>query len=551
MTNDLDGRDAVLDGRSAVLDSAHVGDIVGAMGTIRAGDIGARSRTSMRLRTLLAIIGPGLIVMVGDNDAGAFGTYTQAGQNYGTRLLWTLLLLVPVLYVNQEMVLRLGAVTGVGHARLILERYGRFWGAFSVIDLFLLNALTIVTEFIGISLGLTYLGLPKVPGVIISALFVVAAASTGSFRRFERVCLVLVAGSLILVPIFVVAHPPLRTVAHDFLVPGMPSGAGVSTVMLLIIAIVGTTVAPWQLFFQQSYIIDKRITPRFMRYERVDLWLGIGIVVLGAGAMMAFSAQAFAGTSGAGQFTDAGGVATGLSTYAGHWVGVLFAIALIDASIIGAAAVALSTSYALGDVLGLHHSLHRRPSEAKGFYAIFAGLLVLSAVVVVIPGAPLGLLTEGVQTLAGVLLPSATVFLLLLCNDRAVLGPWVNGKRLNIFTSGVIAVLVMLSIVLTAGVLFPQITAYQILGILLVGTVLAVVTAAYLAWSRRRRPSAAMPGPHRPEGDRSTWRMPPLALLAKAPLSVEQRVGMGVLRGYLVIASALVVVKVIQLTVGH
>jgi Mn2+/Fe2+ NRAMP family transporter len=131
---------------SAVLDSAHTGDIEGALGTIRRGDVAPRTRTSMRLRTLLAIIGPGLIVMVGDNDAGAFSTYTQAGQNYGTRMLWTLLLLVPVLYVNQEMVLRLGAVTGVGHARLILERYGRFWGAFSVIDLFVLNALTIVTS---------------------------------------------------------------------------------------------------------------------------------------------------------------------------------------------------------------------------------------------------------------------------------------------------------------------------------------------------------------------------------------------------------------------
>jgi hypothetical protein len=131
--------------RAAVLDDAHVGDIRGALGTIKLDDTAPRRGLSAKLKTLLAIVGPGLIVMVGDNDAGAFGTYTQAGQNYGTRLLWVLLLLVPVLYVNQEMVLRLGAVTGVGHARLILERFGKFWGAFSVIDLFLLNALTIVT----------------------------------------------------------------------------------------------------------------------------------------------------------------------------------------------------------------------------------------------------------------------------------------------------------------------------------------------------------------------------------------------------------------------
>src|SRR6516164_7941963 len=115
-------------------------------------------------------------VMAGDNDAGAFATYTQAGQNYGTRLLWTLALLIPVLYVAQEMVVRLGAVTGVGHARLILERFGKFWGAFSVIDLFILNALTIVTEFIGVSLAVTYLGLPKVPSVVLAGALVVAAA---------------------------------------------------------------------------------------------------------------------------------------------------------------------------------------------------------------------------------------------------------------------------------------------------------------------------------------------------------------------------------------
>ena len=144
--------------RSAVLDSEHVGDIRGALGTIRLDDTAPRRGRSAVLKTLLAIVGPGLIVMVGDNDAGAFATYGQAGQNYGTKLLWTLLLLVPVLYVNQEMVLRLGAVTGVGHARLILERFGKFWGAFSVIDLFILNALTIVTEFIGITLAAGYLG---------------------------------------------------------------------------------------------------------------------------------------------------------------------------------------------------------------------------------------------------------------------------------------------------------------------------------------------------------------------------------------------------------
>ena len=540
---------------SAVLDSAHVGDIRGALGTIRVGDGrtgGApRARLSRRMRTLLAIVGPGLIVMVGDNDAGAFGTYTQAGQDYGTRLLWTLLLLVPVIYVNQEMVVRLGAVTGVGHARLILERFGRFWGAFSVIDLFILNALTIVTEFVGITLGLGYLGLPRIPGVILAVLLVIGATSTGSFRRFERVCLALVAGSLVLVPILVMVHPPAGQFAHDFLIPGLPGGGQLSTVLLLIIAIVGTTVAPWQLFFQQSYVIDKRITPAYLRYEKVDLWIGIVVVVLGAASMMAFTSAAFAGHAGAGGFTDAAGVAAGLEHAAGRAAGVLFAVGLIDASIIGAAAVGLSTSYAVGDVLGMKHSLHRKPTEAKAFYAVFTLLLAASATIVLIPGSPLGLLTEGVQTLAGVLLPSATVFLLLLCNDRAVLGPWVNSVRTNVFTSFVIAVLVMLSVVLTASVVFPSLSGAAIVTILVTGTALTVAAGTAVGLRRllvSRRPAVATTGPDTVPGqDRSTWRMPPLALLARPELSLVRRAGLSLLWVYLVMACGLVVVRVVEL----
>jgi Mn2+/Fe2+ NRAMP family transporter len=547
MTNDINSTPAYRE--SAALDSAHIGDIEGALGTIRFGDDAPRSRLSAKLRTLLAIVGPGLIVMVGDNDAGAFGTYTEAGQNYGTRLLWTLLLLVPVLYVNQEMVLRLGAVTGVGHARLILERFGKFWGAFSVIDLFVLNGLTIVTEFIGISLGLRYLGFPQVPGVIVAAGVIIAAVSTGSFRRFERVSMALVAGSLVLIPIFFMVHPSAGQIAHNLFVPGMPAGSQLSTVMLLIIGIVGTTVAPWQLFFQQSYVIDKRITPRFMSYEKVDLWIGIVMVIVGAGAIMTFTYTTFAGRPEFGAFTDALGVAKGLGTYIGPAAGVLFAIALIDASIIGASAVGLSTSYAIGDVLGLKHSLHRRPSEAKGFYAVFAGLLAVAAIVVLIPGSPLGLLTVGVQTLAGVLLPSATVFLLLLCNDTQVLGPWVNARWLNVFTSLVIAVLVMMSIVLTASVLFPGITAATILWILSTGSVLAVAVGVGLAVHRRRHPVAQAAPVER--SLRAGWRMPPLALLALPELSATRRVGLTVLRTYLFIAMGLVVVRVVQLALGH
>jgi Mn2+/Fe2+ NRAMP family transporter len=533
--------------QSAVLDRAHVGHINGALGTIRQGDIAPRTGWVAKLKTLLAILGPGLIVMVGDNDAGAFGTYTQAGQNYGTTLLWTLALLIPVLYVNQEMVLRLGAVSGVGHARLILERFGKFWGAFSVIDLFLLNALTIVTEFIGISLALDHLGLPKLWGVLVAAALIMIAAATGSFRRFERFSLVLVVGSLLLVPVFLMAHPPVGQMAADFFVPKLPEGSAqggrLSEVMLLIIAIVGTTVAPWQLFFQQSYVIDKRITPRFIQYERIDLWIGILFVMIGAVAMMAFTAATFAGHPEFGQFSDAGGVASGLEKYVGAVPAVLFALALFDACIIGASAVSLATAYAVSDVLDLRHSLHRKPTEAKAFYAVYCGLIALAATLVLTPGTPLGLLTNAVQTLAGVLLPSATVFLLLLCNDKAVLGPWVNGRGLNFFTGGVIAVLVMLSIILTASVLFPEIDSETIIAILVAGGATALVIYLITPGEASAKPA----GPSL----RDTWRMPPLANLPPRHLTTLNRTWLLVLRAYLIVAAGLVLVRIVTLaTIG-
>jgi len=527
------------------LDSAHVGDITGAFGSIRKGDVAPRNGWKTQLMTLLAILGPGLIVMVGDNDAGAFSTYAQAGQNYGTSLLWTLLLLVPVLLVNQEMVLRLGAVTGVGHARLIFQRFGKFWGAFSIIDLFLLNALAIVTEFIGVTFGLEYLGLPKLWGVIAAAVVTIAAASTGSFRRFERFMMVLILASLAIIPIVFMAHPPLGQVAHDFLIPQMPKGGKVSDVMLLIIAIVGTTVAPWQLFFQQSYVVDKRITPRFIAYEKADLVLGIVLVVVGAVAIMAFTAAAFSGRPDFGQFSDAKAVAVGLEHHAGRVAGVLFAIGLIDASIIGAGAVSLATAYAVSDVFKINHSLHRKPTEAIGFYLVYGGLIALAAALVLVPGTPLGLLTNAVQTLAGVLLPSATVFLLLLCNDRAVLGPWRNGRWLNLFTGMVIAALVMLSVILTASVLYPNIDTRVILGVLVSGSGLTLIV-----WLI----SSVRPGGRTQTIDRAgreTWTMPPLATLAPPQMRSLEKIWMIVLRGYLVVSGGLVLMRIVELAFGR
>ncbi|MHB1924067.1 MAG: NRAMP family divalent metal transporter [Acidimicrobiales bacterium] len=529
----------------AVLDSAHVGDIEGALGRIRLGDATDRRSRRQRLLTLLAIIGPGLIVMVGDNDAGGVATYAQAGQNYGTSLLWVLLLLIPVLIVNQEMVVRLGTVTGVGHARLINERFGRFWGAFSVGDLFILNFLTIVTEFIGVALAADYFGVSHYIAVPLAAVLLVAITASGSFRRFETAMLAFIAVSLILYPMALLSHPQWSRVAHDFFVPGLQGGIS-SAGVLLIIAIVGTTVAPWQLFFQQSNVIDKRITPRFINYERADTALGSVVVVIGAAALMIAANYAFRDSPLHGQFSDALGVARGLA-HMGHALGTLFAIALLDAAIVGAVAVTLATSYAFGDVFNMRHSLHRSFRDAKKFYGSYTAMVVLAGAVVLIPGAPLGLITTSVQALAGLLLPSASVFLLLLCNDPEVLGPWVNKTWLNALASLIIAVLLVLSGVLMATTLFPGLNVTSLF-IELSGA-MVVLGGAGLAYVRiRSSPDGRVPVAPMTLEDKMSWRMPQLTLLQPVRWSPGLRLGMSSLRAYLVVSAVLLVVKAVRLS---
>jgi Mn2+/Fe2+ NRAMP family transporter len=528
----------------AALDSAHIGDIKGAFGTIGQHEVG-RTGLRGRLLAMLAVLGPGIIVMVGDNDAGGVATYSQAGQKYGTSLLWVLVLLVPVLIVNQEMVIRLGAVTGVGHGKLIFERFGKFWGAFSVIDLFILNFLTIVTEFIGVDLALGYFGVSKYISVPLAALLLIAVTASGSFRRWERFMFVFVAANLLVIPLAVLSHPSATTIAHHTVVPGIAGGTN-STSILLIIAIVGTTVAPWQLFFQQSNIIDKRITTRWINYERIDTVLGSVITVAGAGLLVVICAAAFGGTSLAGHFTDAGGVAAGLRSHVGGAAGSMYAIVLLNASLIGAGAVTLATSYAVGDTFGIRHSLHRGLRDAKGFYASFAGVVALAAGIVLIPQAPLGVITTAVQALAGVLLPSASVFLLVLCNDREVLGPWVNRAWLNALAVLILGVLLMLSGILMATTLFPSINVTQltielaiVLAVGLVGFAIAAVA------SRRRTGPVAPSGPQPP---RESWTMPQIALLNRPKLARPVKLAMWVLRAYLVVAVVLLVVKAVQLS---
>ena len=427
-------------------------------------------------------------------------------------------------------------------------------------------------------MALNYFGLPKAISVPLAAVLLFAVVAGGSFRRWERFIFALIAINIVIFPLAFIVHPSVSETAHG-LIPSFPGGLN-STLLLLIVAIVGTTVAPWQLFFQQSNIVDKRLTPKWIRYERVDLWIGIVVVMVGAVAIMAAAAFGLGGSAAAGNFTDAGDVATQLGRHVSHTAGALFAILLLDASLIGANAVGLATTYALGDTMGKRHSLHWKVSEAPAFYLGYAALLAVAAAVSFSPDHVLGLLTQGVQALAGVLLPSATVFLVLLCNDKAVLGPWVNTMRQNIMAGVIVWALVLLSLALTAATFFPNLTAGQLEWGFGAGVAVGVLGGGAIAGvtlrSRRRERKqdavqvAAELGGLDPEQvedldeepddrkvrkalrsqERDSFRTPALETLDRPAWSPLRVAGMVALRGYLLVAVVLVGVKVAEAISG-
>ena len=558
---------------SAVVDPAHLGDIHGAWGRLPVREWAPRRSRRARLTALAVVCGPGLVAMMADNDAGSVATFAQAGQDHGTRLLWMLLLLLPVLLVNQEMAARLGAVSGVGHARLILARFGRLWSALTLGDLMLLCGLTLVTEFLGVHLAAGVLGVPALPAVVVCALALLVATLTGSFRRWERAMYVLVAVDLALVPLAILGRAGGHIAARDLVVPGI-GGVDTNPVVLLL-ALAGTTVTSWQIFFQQSSVVDKRITPRWLAYERIETVAGAALMAVGAALVMIVTAVAFAGTAGAGHFTDAGAAAVGVGARLGAAARVLFAVVLLDGALLGAMAVTLAASYACSEVTGARHSLHRDPRGAPFFYGVIAVMIVVAAVVAVIPGLAPGMLTVMVQALAGLLLPSATVFLLLLSNDTQVLGPWVNPPWLNWVAATVVAALLLLSMLLVATSLLPGVALLPLS--LVLGAVAAaglLASGALTGWGRRSwaraeyldtlRPVVRVLGagtvlvlprrsspPSRLAERRRAWRTPPLEELARPAMSRGRMFAMLALRVYLGGAALVLGLRGVLLVLGR
>ncbi|MDE2581820.1 MAG: Nramp family divalent metal transporter [Rhodospirillales bacterium] len=413
----------------------------------------ARPGWRLRLLRYLVVAGPGLIVMVADNDAGAVSTYTQAGAEYGTHLLWVLIALLPVTYFVQEMVARLGIATGQGHAAMIYQRFGTWWGRFSLFDLLLVNFLTLVTEFAAIALAAQAAGVAAALAVPLAAAGLVLLVGTGSYRRWERMTLGLCALSFGWFWLALAVHPDWGAALHHTMVPNLPTGGLTGSLVFLIIAIVGTTIAPWQLFFQQSCVADKRLRFADLGAARLDTMIGAVAVVGFAGCMMLVGdALHRAG----GQYSDPAHMAGALRPLIGRAGAGLVLVLMANAALLGATAISLSSAWAWGEVMGGRNTLEASMSEAPRFYAAYALCVGAAAALVLIPGAPLQTIILGVQVLAGIMLPSAIVFLQLLLNDTELLGPrFVNRRWNNWVNWTVIGVLFALSLVLAVQVLLP------------------------------------------------------------------------------------------------
>ena len=418
-----------------------------------------QSKLARDLMTFFMVAGPGLIVMEADNDAGAVSTYIQAGAQYGTRLLWLLILLLPITYFIQEMVVRLGVATGQGHAAMIYTRFGKWWGRFSLLDLQAVNFLTLVTEFAAIALALGKLNVDPAVGVPLAALALIALVFSGSYLRWERIVVFLCLLDLAWLVVAYRLKPAAGEVFRSAFHPGLPAEGLTGNFVFLVIAIVGTTIAPWQLFFQQSCVADKRLRFSDLKWARLDTLLGACFTVVVAACMMlAGNASRIHGLA----FTDPAQMAVDLRAFAGEAVSTCILLLMINAAVLGTTAISLSSAWAYGEVRGWPHSLQLPLRKAPGFYAAYSLSVLAAAAVVLIPRAPLQLIIVSVQVLAGIMLPSAVIFLQLLLNDKELLGERFANKPWNNWVNWtIIGVLFALSLILAAQVLAPGMFSHQ------------------------------------------------------------------------------------------
>lgn len=421
----------------------------------------ARARRSLfsRMKLLWLLVGPGILVMLGENDGPSMLSYAATGARFGISFFIPFILLTFMMaIVVQEMTVRLAAATHRGHAELIFERFGPFWGWFSMVDLAIGNFLTLITEFIAIRAGLGYFGVPSWIAILSALTILYLALLTHRYWTWERITLAVALFNLLFIPVALLTHPSWRSAGHALLTwSPLPGGLTHGTLMILI-SNIGATVTPWMLFFQQSATADKGLTRRDIRFGRIDTVLGAALASMAAIAVVLATAPLYIHGMTAGNF-QAAEFAQALKPLIGSTGAALFALGMVEAGIVASITISVSSAYAFGEVARKPHSLNLPLREGKAFYSMLFLCAAAAAAFVLIPGLPLVNVVLIVNVIAVLAMPPALLFLYLLSNDREIMGDLVTPRTLNILAGAVVVILISAGLLFGTSVIAPNVFA--------------------------------------------------------------------------------------------
>jgi Mn2+/Fe2+ NRAMP family transporter len=413
-----------------------------------------------RFRLLWLLAGPGVLVMMGENDGPSMVSYATTGATYGIGFFVPFILLTFVMaFVVQEMAVRLGAATGRGHAELIFQRFGPFWGYFAMADLVVGNLLTLVTEFVAIQAGGLYFGLPAWLSVSVGLGLVTAALGLRRYATWERALMALAAGNLLFVPAALLAHPSGAALTHALARWGPLPGGFTLGFVTLVLANIGATVTPWMIFFQQSAVVDKGLTRVDLPQGRMDTAIGAVLAAIAGIATVVAAAPLFSAHVNVARFASGADFATALRPLIGSTGATLFALGIIEAGLLAAMTISTSSSYALAETISARHSLNLNFAQGRIFYGAAILSTLFAACIVVIPGAPLLAITLTVNIIATLLMAPALLFLLLLVNDREIMGSLANGWKANIAGGGIVIAISLVGAFYGVIIVFPNLLA--------------------------------------------------------------------------------------------
>jgi NRAMP (natural resistance-associated macrophage protein)-like metal ion transporter len=418
----------------------------------RGKDFARRTRPARRrLAVFLAVIGPGLITSNVDNDAGGIAVYTTSGAQFGYALLWSLIPMTIALYVSEEMCARMGVVTGKGLSDLIREEFGFRSTFFVMIAAFLVDLSNTVAEFAGVAASMQIFHISKYVSVPLAAIAVWILVVRGSYRQVEKIFLVACGFYLSYAISAFLAKPNWMFAAKETV---LPTGAQWNApYVLMLIGLIGTTIAPWQFFYLQAGFVEKRVGPRQYKHARTDVLVGsISCMVIVFFIIVCCAATLHA--HGMTDITDAGQAAQALIPLAGKWAGMLFAFGLLNASLFAASILPLSTAHVICEGLGFEAGLDRKLKEAPTFYSLYTLLIVAGAGIILIPKAPLLKILVLSQVANGIWLPVVLIFILLLINRRDLMGEYVNGWTFNVIAWGSSIIMIILTLVLVYVAIF-------------------------------------------------------------------------------------------------